>query len=171
MSNLIFATWNATGVMSSASYAGKLLTSERIHIFGISEHWLNSSNLHFLQSIHKDYQSYGVIDRDNYLPGRRPMGKGGVALMWHKSLNNSITTLDIDSDRMCGIQYRICSNRYIYFIQVYAPCSNYPVSIYRDFVDLLQTVISTYTDHSYSYGRYERSSSGSTIHKGYRLSG
>ena len=75
------------------------------------------------------------------------MGKGGVALMWHKSLNNSITTLDIDSDRMCGIQYRICSNRYIYFIQVYAPCSNYPVSIYRDFVDLLQTVISTYTDH------------------------
>ena len=147
MSNLIFATWNATGVMFSASYAGKLLTSERIHIFGISEHWLNSSNLHFLQSIHKDYQSYGVIDRDNYLPGRRPMGKGGVAFMWHKSLNNSITTLDIDSDRMCGIQYRICSNRYIYFIQVYAPCSNYPVSIYRDFVDLLQTVISTYTDH------------------------
>ena len=75
------------------------------------------------------------------------MGKGGVALMWHKSLNKNITTLDIDSDRMCGIQYRICSNRYIYFIQVYAPCSNYPVSIYRDFVDLLQTVISTYTDH------------------------
>ena len=147
MSNLIFATWNATGVMSSASYAGKLLTNERIHILGISEHRLNSSNLHFLQSIHKDYQSYGVIDRDNYLPGRRPMCKGGVALMWHKSLNNSITTLDIDSDRMCGIQYRICSNRYIYFIQVYAPCSNYPVSIYRDFVDLLETVISTYTDH------------------------
>ena len=73
------------GVMSSASYAGKLPTNERIHIFGILEHWLNSSNLHFLQSIHKDYQSYGVIDRDNYLPGRRPMGKGGVALMWHKS--------------------------------------------------------------------------------------
>ena len=48
---------------------------------------------------------------------------------------------------MCGIQYRICSNRYIYFIQICAPCSNYPVSICRDFVDLLQTVISTYTDH------------------------
>ena len=103
MSNLIFATWNATCVMSSASYAGKLLTNERIHIFGISEHWLDSSNLHFLQSIHKDYQSYDVIDRDNYLPGRRPLGKGGVALKWHKSLNNNITTLDIDSDRMCGI--------------------------------------------------------------------
>ena len=88
--------------MSSAPYARKLLTSERIHIFGISGHWLNSSNIHFLQSIHKGYQSYGVIDRDNYLPGRRPIGKGGVALMWHKSLNNNITTLDIDSDRMCG---------------------------------------------------------------------
>ena len=53
---------------------------------------------------------------------------------------------DIDSDRLCGIQYRICPNRYIYFIQVYAPCSNYSVSIYRDFVDLLQTVISMYAD-------------------------
>ena len=44
MSNLIFATWNATGVMSSALYAGELLTNEPIHIFGISKHWLNSSN-------------------------------------------------------------------------------------------------------------------------------
>ena len=74
------------------------------------------------------------------------MSKGGVGLMWHKSLNNNITTLDIDSDRLCGIQYRICPNRYIYFIQVYAPCSSCSVSIYRDFVNLLQTVISMYAD-------------------------
>ena len=44
MSNLIYATWNAMVVMSSASYAEKLLTNERIHTFGISEHCLNSSN-------------------------------------------------------------------------------------------------------------------------------
>ena len=125
-------------VMSSASYAEKLLTNERIHIFGISEYCLNSSNLHFLQSIHRDYQSYGVIDRDNYLPGRRPMGKGGVALMWHKSLNNNITTLDIDSEYSIGFVQTDTSILYRYM---------HHVSIYRDFVDLLQTVISIYTDH------------------------
>ena len=121
MNKFTFATWNATGVMSSASYAGKLLASENIKIFGLSEHWLNSSNLHFLQSIHKDYHSYGVVARDPCKDGRRNISRGGVALMWHRSLGSDITTLDIDSDRICGIQYKICPNRYIYFIQVYAP--------------------------------------------------
>ena len=146
MNKFTFATWNATGVMSSASYAGKLLASENIKIFGLSEHWLNNSNLHFLQSIHKDYQSYGVVARDPGKEGRRNISRGGVALMWHRSLGSDITTLDIDSDRICGIQYKICPNRYIYFIQVYAPCSNYPIHEYRDFVDVLQTLISAYAE-------------------------
>ena len=66
--------------------------------------------------------------------------------MWHRPLGSDITTLDIDSDRICGIQYKVCPNRYIYFIQVYAPCSNYPIHEYREFVDELQTLISAYAE-------------------------
>ena len=91
--------------MSSASYAGKLLASENIKIFGLSEHWLSNSNLHFLQSIHKDYQSYGVVARDPGKDGRRNISRGGVALMWHRSLGSDITTLDIDSKSMSKYIY------------------------------------------------------------------
>ena len=43
------------------------------------------------------------------------MGKGVVAILWHMSLNNNISILDIDSDRICGIQYKVSSSMYIYF--------------------------------------------------------
>ncbi|MCG7879141.1 MAG: reverse transcriptase domain-containing protein [Candidatus Thiodiazotropha endolucinida] len=132
--------------MSGASYASHLLSREHIHILGVSEHWLNNSNLHFLSSIHKDYLPYGIIDSEVRKRGSN-IGKGGVAILWHKSLSNFITPLDIDSDRICGIQYRLCENMYIYFIQVYAPCSNYPIPLYRDFIDCLQTVISMFSQH------------------------
>ena len=122
MNNFTFATWNANSVMSSASYAGKLLASENIKIFGLSEHWLNNSNLHFLQSIHKDYQSYGVVARDLVNDQRITISRGGVALTWHRSLGSDVTTLDVDSDRICGIHYNVCQIDII-FIQVYVPCS------------------------------------------------
>ena len=45
---LLIATWNATGIMSSASYASDLLMKENVHILGLSDHWLYQHNLHSL---------------------------------------------------------------------------------------------------------------------------
>ena len=112
---LAFATWNATGIMSGASLVNHLICSNHIQIFGISEHWLNYSNLHFLNSIHKDYIPYGVVDKELSLPGRRTVGKGGVAILWHISLNDYISTLGIDSNRICGIQYKVTSFMFFLF--------------------------------------------------------
>lgn len=47
MSCLNIASWNATGIMSSASYASALLKKKDVHFFGISEHWLYHQNIHF----------------------------------------------------------------------------------------------------------------------------
>ena len=147
MCALSFATWNATGLMSGASYVSHLLGRHQLQILGLSEHWLNSSNLHFLSSIHKDYLAYGVIDKDLRTLGCRTIGKGGVAIMWHRSLNSCVTPLDIDSDRICGIQYKLSANMYIYVLQVYVPCSSHSIFIYWDFIDYLQTIISMYSQH------------------------
>ena len=62
---------------------------------------------------------------------RRKVGKGGVALMWHKAYNDFVTPLDIDNDRICGIWYRFNERLFIYILQVYAPCSNHSVYTYR----------------------------------------
>ena len=98
--------WNATGIMSGASYVNKLLSQRHIDILGLSEHWLSDCNMHFLGSINCDYIAFGVSDRDLRIPSSRRIGKGGVALMWHQSISSRISLLDIGCDRVCGIQYR-----------------------------------------------------------------
>ena len=52
---LCIASWNATGIMSGASYIRSLLDKRQIHILGLSEHWLFNHNLHFLDSINSNY--------------------------------------------------------------------------------------------------------------------
>ena len=145
--NLKLATWNATGIMSGASYVNKLLSQRHIDILGLSEHWLSDCNMHFLGSINCDYIAFGVSDRDLRIPSSRRVGKGGVALMWHKSISSRVSLLDIESDRICGIQYRLSKNNFVYILQVYAPCRNTSIYNYRDFVDFLQTIISMYSEN------------------------
>ena len=144
MGTLNIATWNATGIMSGASYAGDMLKRKEIHFLGISEHWLYRQNLHFIDSINANYTGFGVCDNDLMMPSSRKIGKGGVALLWHRALNNNVTPLDIDSDRICGIQYRLSKNSFFYIFQVYAPCSSHSIHVYREFIDDLNAVISMY---------------------------
>ena len=44
-------TWNATGIMSSASYLVDTINNKAIDVCCISEHWLYYKNLHFLNSL------------------------------------------------------------------------------------------------------------------------
>ena len=57
---------------------------------------------------------------------RRKVGKGGVALLWHRALNDLVTPLDIDSDRICGVQFRVNENLSIYILH----CGSHSVDTY-----------------------------------------
>ena len=85
--NLKFATWNATGIMSGASYVNNLIKHKHIDTLGLSEHWLSNSNMHFLDSISSKYKYFGIPDRDLSIPSNRKVGKGGVAIMWQPYLS------------------------------------------------------------------------------------
>ena len=41
---------------------------------------------------------FGIADNDLLLNSNRPVGKGGVAILWRSSLCNYISPFDIDSD-------------------------------------------------------------------------
>ena len=142
---LHLSSWNATGIMSSASLSSFLDRNE-VHIIGISEHWLFNHNMHFLDSINSEYTGFGIADNSLLFNNSRNIGKGGVALLWHKSMSTCISSLDIDSDRICGIQLT-WSNVCFYIIQVYAPSSNHALHSFKDFIDLLHSVISLYSDN------------------------
>ena len=132
---LHLSSWNATGIMSSASYLSSFLDRNEVHIIGISEHWLFNHNMHFLDSINSEYTGFGIADDSLLFNNSRNIGKGGVALLWHKSMSTCISSLDIDSDRICGIQLT-WSNVCFYIIQVYAPSSNHALHSFKDFIDL-----------------------------------
>ena len=64
-------TWNATGIISSASYLDCLLKDNDVDVIGLSEHWLYNSSLAFLGSINNNYTSYALADPDLELLSRR----------------------------------------------------------------------------------------------------
>ena len=128
--------------MSSASYANQLLKQHRIDILGLSEDWLIDPNMHFLETINRNYTGFGVSDNELRIAGARRLGKGGIAIMWHNFLSRRVSCLDIGSDRICGIQFRLNRNNFVYVLQDYAPCSNISIFDYRNFADFLQSIIS-----------------------------
>ena len=139
-------TWNVTGIMSSASYLSDLLSDGNIDICGISEHWLTTSNLFFLGSISNDYDYFGTCDKTINLYGRQRVNKGGVALLWRKYLSDYIVPLDIDDDRIIGIQLQLSKSEYMFIFQVYLPCVNYNCDAYTECIAKLYELYCTYSD-------------------------
>ena len=141
-----FMTWNSSGIMSSASYLSSALKRFDIDICGVSEHWLYKKDLHFLDSIHRLYNYAAVSDFDLERPSKRKVGKGGVALLWKRSIDAQVTLLNIDDDRVIGVQYQIAENIFIYVIQVYLPSANHSIKEFENCMFKLQDICSMYLD-------------------------
>ena len=99
-----------------------------------------------LDSIDNSYRSHAVSDFSLKVPSNRRVGKGGVAILWHKKLDNKVTPLPIEEDRIIGVQIEIFPAEYIFVLQVYFPCSNYSIAEYRDVLDRLDNYINFYAE-------------------------
>lgn len=89
-----------------------------------------------------------VSDSDLELPSRRKVGKGGVALFWRRTLESRVAILNIDDDRLVGIQYQVSHDSYIYIVQTYLPSANHPISELNDYLLKLQDVCSIYSSRA-----------------------
>lgn len=143
INSLNLLTWNVTGVMSSASYLSDILGDGDINVCGISEHWLTVDNMYFLDSIHSRYDYVGTVSKGI---GQRGHGQGGVAIMWHKRLSPFVVPLDVDDERIVGIQVQ-ANRHYLYIFQVYLPCSNHSIRDYRQCLLKLFELYNTYSDN------------------------
>ena len=75
-----------------------------ITICGLSVHWLLPNNAAVLDSMDQNYNCYTVSCSSASSFNGRTLGKGGVALLWHKSIDQYVQTLHIDSDRLIAIK-------------------------------------------------------------------
>ena len=96
--------------MYSASYANDFLKRKKFIFLRCPNIWLFQLNLHFLQAIHSNYNCFGRCDNDLKTPSNRRVGKGGVALLWHRSLDHQVSPLDIG-----GVQYRVIQSLHFTF--------------------------------------------------------
>jgi exonuclease III len=107
--------------MTGLPYILDELKQKDIDICGISEHWLLAHNSYILENLCEDYAAHVVCcSRPKVLNGRS-YGKGGVAIIWKKTLSDNIQTVESDSDRIAAIKVILDD---IYVIQAYLPCAN-----------------------------------------------
>ena len=139
-------TWNASGIMSSGSYLGSVLKHLDIDICGVCEHWLYKKDLLFLESVHSSYNYSAVSDFDLERPSKRQVGKGGVALFWKRSIDSRVSLLNIDDDRIIGIQYQLSKSTFMFIIQVYFPSANHRMEEFAGYLLKIQDICSMYSD-------------------------
>ena len=48
-----------------------------------------------------------MSDFDLEKPSKRKVGKGGVAMFWKADIDSRISLLNIDDDRIMGVQYQL----------------------------------------------------------------
>ena len=137
-------TWNVRGIMSSAGSLSKLLDSHNIDLAFISEHKLRNEHNTFFDSIHSNYRALTICDTST-VPGAR-CGKGGVAIMYKKDCQFSVTPIDIHvSDRILGVKIDCRDTRTIYAFSVYMPSVNYSSDDYKDCLECLQNLYDTFS--------------------------
>lgn len=140
-------TWNATGIMTGIPYLLEQLVTRQISICGISEHWLLEHSSYLLDSVDPNYKSHVTICEHPKIINNRRIGKGGVAFLWHKSLHNMIEILDIGSDRLTAMKVSL-SDQTLVILQVYLPCSNHKIDLFKDEVDKLNDICDSYGPQS-----------------------
>ena len=129
-------SWNATGIMTGIPYLTSELRRNEISVCGLSEHWLGPHNACILNSIDTDYSAFTVTSRSPSVFNGRHIYRGGVSLLWHKSLDRRLELLDIDSDRLIAAKLFL-HDISVVIVQVYLPTSSHGIDMFKTEVNKL----------------------------------
>ena len=94
-------------------------------MFGLSEHCLFDQQRNLLESLSDSYKGKVICSDENpgFITGKR--GHGGVAIFWKQTLDDFVSPLETDSDRIVGIQIEALDQDPLFILSVYLPSSNH----------------------------------------------
>jgi len=136
-------SWNATGIMTGIPYLTRVLNERNISVCGLSEHWLLPHNASILDSIDSNYRAHTVTCSSPSTFNGRTIGKGGVSILGHKSLDSIVQTVDINCDRIVAVKLCLQYSS-ILLVQVYLPASGHSIDIFKDTVDRLSDCVAAH---------------------------
>ena len=135
--------------MPGTLYLDHILNQNRLDICALCEHWLFPHNLNFLGCINNKYDFTGKSDADliNRISGNNQYsrGKGGVALIWNKNLSQCVSVIDIDDDRIVGIDISLNNNAHLVIFSVYLPSTNYSNDYYSEYITKMSDLFAQYS--------------------------
>ena len=149
MPDLSVISYNCRGAMSSYSYIDSLLS--QTDILCIQEHHLVPETVGFLGTINPNFTAKVHICDSNYNESGYRVYKGGVAILWRKSIDYMISEIhsDLYDDRIMGICVKSLGMKPIYIFNVYLPSTNTPMSEYISVTNTLQVLYDTYVDKGF----------------------
>ncbi|CAG2221397.1 unnamed protein product [Mytilus edulis] len=137
---LSLVTWNVRGIMSSSVCLSELFKYTNCDIAVLSEHKLFNHSLQFLNTLDNNYHSLGIADTSVNIETSK-CGKGGVAIMYKKTLKFNIKPINCPvSERILGIEIQCNENYSIFVFSVYLPADSniqnykYEMNIVEDYV-------------------------------------
>ncbi|MEW8547703.1 MAG: endonuclease/exonuclease/phosphatase family protein, partial [Candidatus Thiodiazotropha sp.] len=130
--------------MSSALCLNKLLENTGCDIALINEHKLLSHNSSFLNSLNSNYLSHTHCEMTDPFSFSY-CGRGGVSILYRKSLTYNVETLNVGNERIVGIKVVGLGPKPYFIFSVYMPASN-NINDYRDQIMSLQEIYSYYSD-------------------------
>ena len=120
--------WNCKGVMSSTPYLSACLKNYDIDICALSEHWLRSCNMHFLQQVDREYSVYAK-SIDELLPANYKCTnyRKGVALLVSRRMDRYVVReIEIDTDRIVGVELHLPNE-----LTMFVFCYTYQLPLFR----------------------------------------
>ena len=78
----------------------------------------------------------------DFITGKR--GHGAVAIFWKQTLDDFVSPLEIDSDRIVGIQIEAPNQDPLFILSVYLPSSNHQFTEFCECIDLLWSLCEIY---------------------------
>lgn len=137
--------WNVRGVMSSNVCLTNLLRLTKCDVAVISEHKLPENCSKFLNSIDKGYISTATFEKSLK---NGDIGKGGVAILYKRSLEFYTSLINTNSNRVIGICLKTPTHVPLYIFGVYLPSEN-DVDKYREELNVLHDLYTIYSNHGH----------------------
>ncbi|CAC5367855.1 unnamed protein product [Mytilus coruscus] len=138
---LSIVTWNVRGIMSSAVCLSELFRYTNCDIAVLSEH-----SLQFLNTLDKNYHIIGTADTNvNVNIETSKFGKGGVAIMYKKTLKFNIKPINCSvSERLVGIEIQCNESYSIFVFSVYLPADSY-MQNYKYELNIVEDYVNNYS--------------------------
>ena len=113
-------------------------------MFGLSEHCLFDEQRNLLESLSDSYKGKVICSEDNpdFITGKR--GHSGVANFLKQTLDDFVSPLETDSDRIVGIQTGAPNQDPLFILSVYFPSSNHQFTEFCECLDLLWSLCEMY---------------------------